>query len=127
MRRLIIIFSHKLTDIQEEDAYKSLMVQDFIYLPENLQRQWSNIDPEKHNVDEEVNAVLEWVDKTTSKDDIILLQGEPGATFKLVNQLKNRVFFVVYSTTKREAAEFKNDDGTISIVHNIKHMRYREY
>ena len=107
MRRLIIIFSHKLTDIQEEDAYKSLMVQDFIYLPENLQRQWSNIDPEKHNVDEEVNAVLEWVDKTTSKDDIILLQGEPGATFKLVNQLKNRGFFIVFRQTKEKLLSLK--------------------
>lgn len=85
------------------------------------------MNPKKTSIDEEVESIYSWIDKTAESSDIVLAQGEPGATYKLVKKLKARAYTVVYSTTKREAFELKNPDESISIVHKIKHVRYREY
>jgi len=127
MKKLIIVFSHKLTDLQEKDAVNSLSVGDFVYLPKSLQRIWSNIDPQKDDTDEEVSLILNWVLENASSKDIVLVQGEPGAAYSLVKLLKEKKLTVVYSTTKREAFEIKDSDGSISIIHKIRHVRYREY
>lgn len=127
MKKLIIVFSHKLTDLQKKDAKNSLSAENFVYLPKGLQQIWSNIDPYKDDIDEEIFSILNWVLENASQKDIVLVQGEPGATYSLVKLLKEKKLTVVYSTTKREAFEIKNSDGSISIVHKIKHVRYREY
>ena len=47
--KMYLFFSHKLTDAQIEDA-KKLGVDEFVYLPEDLQRKFSNIPPELESV-----------------------------------------------------------------------------
>ena len=45
MKKMFLLFSHKLTEIQREDAIKSLNIETFVSLPEKLQNYWSNVDP----------------------------------------------------------------------------------
>jgi Tfp pilus assembly pilus retraction ATPase PilT len=44
-KKMILLFSHTLTDKQKEDAKQKWQV-DFVYLPKELQRIWSDISPD---------------------------------------------------------------------------------
>jgi hypothetical protein len=46
-----LLFSHKLTNAQIKDA-KNLGVDEFIYLPEDLQRKFSNVPLELESIKE---------------------------------------------------------------------------
>ncbi len=38
MKKMFLLFSHKLTQTQKDDAIKTLGIDEFVYLPENLQQ-----------------------------------------------------------------------------------------
>lgn len=124
-KNLVLFFSHKLSDEQINCAKSDLQVTDFIYLPENLQRDWSNISPESDNID--ISGFVDWIEKNTSKNDIFLVQGDFGATFSLLNYLKTNNYSAVYSTSKRIAFEYKKDNGDIVTTHIFKHIKFRFY
>jgi len=44
------LFSHKMIDKQIEDAVLNLCVENIFYLPENLQKKWSQVDPYIENI-----------------------------------------------------------------------------
>ena len=126
-KKMLLIFSHKLTDIQIKDAKTNLDVDEFIYLPNELQSIWSNISPYEYDINKELEGIYEWIDRNSSMGDYILIQGDFGATYQLVNYCKLKDLRPIYSTTKREAIEIKKDDNTIVLSHKVSHIRYREY
>lgn len=58
---------------------------------------------------------------------MILIQGDFGATYYLVNFSKQIGLKPMYSTTIREANEVCDSSGSIRLTHKIKHVRFREY
>lgn len=127
IRRMLLAFSHKLTKIQREDAKVNLGIEEFIYLPPELQSIWSNIDPNLEYIENELNEIIQWIDESASEGDYILIQGDFGATYHLVEYCKSKDLRPVYSTTKREAIETKKDNNTIVLSHKVSHIKYREY
>ena len=124
MKRMFLIFSHKLTKEQEEDAKRGFGVEEFVYLPSKLQEIWSNIPPEAPKV--EISELEKWLKKSLKKEDIVLVQGDFGATCKLVRFIKNFGAKAVYATTKRNAIE-QVIDGKIIKKSIFEHVRFREY
>lgn len=127
MKKMILIFSHKLTKKQVLDARESLGVDSFIYLPTELQKKWSLIPPDVRSIQESTYKIKEWIAATANKDDYILVQGDFGATCDVVNYCKCKGLKAIYSTTKREAKEKVRSDGKADIIHVFEHIRYREY
>lgn len=127
MKKMILIFSHKLTDVQIQSAKDSLEVEEFIYLPEELQSIWSNIPAEIKDISDYIEDIINWIDEIGVKDDLILVQGDFGATYRVVNHSISKGLIPIYSTTKRKAKEIKNSDGTISLTHKVSHVIFREY
>ena len=126
-KRMVLIFSHQLTQIQEEDARLNWGVEEFIHLPLDLQQRWSNISPVTDSVEESLEDIFNWIEKNTTTNDYLLVQGEFGATYQMVHWLKKRGYAVLYSTTHREAIENVGEDSSIIITHKVSHVRYREY
>ncbi|SDZ35743.1 hypothetical protein SAMN05660462_02835 [Proteiniborus ethanoligenes] len=127
MRKLILIFSHSLTDKQIEDSKVNLYINEFIYLPKELQGKWSLIPPDMEDISNITDEIKDWIDSVADKDDYILVQGDFGATYDVVKHLKNKGHRVIYSTTSRRAKEIVRDDGKIEITHIFDHVMYREY
>lgn len=127
IRQMILIFSHRLTDIQVRDAKFGLGVEEFIYLPDELQSIWSNIDPYAEHIEDKLEGIFEWIDKNANKEDYVLIQGDFGATYQLVEYCRSKGLKPIYSTTKREAVETGEDNGSLVLGHRISHVRYREY
>lgn len=127
LKNMILIFSHKLTDKQIQDAKVNLNIDEFIYLPQDLQNKWSLIDPDLENVSSITCEIKKWIDIVVNTNDYILVQGDFGATYDIVNYCKNKELKAIYSTTKRVAKETVIDGGKIELIHVFEHVRYREY
>jgi len=123
MRRMIIILSHKLTEEQINDAKEHLGVEEFIYLPKSLQKLWSNIPPD---IDDYLKPIKNFLENNTKPDDYVLVQGDFGATYKIVNFALDKNLIPVYATTKRIAKDIYDGRKTITI-REFKHCKFRRY
>lgn len=126
-KRMFLVFSHQLSNKQIEDSSKNLNVDEYIYMPNELQKVWSNIPPDKHSISEEVNKIIDWLENEIDPTDIVLVQGDFGATFKIVSYLKSKGIKTIYSTTEREAYEKEIGEGKVSLRHVFSHVIFREY
>ena len=112
--KMYLLFSHKLTDAQIEDA-KKLGVDEFVYLPEDLQRKFSNIPPELESVKKYAKDFEKFLENAKS-GDYVLIQGDFGLTCHLVNFAKSKGLIPVYATTKRISKDIKKDGKIIETI-----------
>lgn len=126
MKQLFLYFSHKLTQEQIDDAKKSLGVVEFIYLPENLQKLWSNVPPELKDLNSYLAPLKDFLKQHANSGDFVLIQGDFGASYQIINFAKSLELVPIYSTTKRDAIE-KLIDGKVVKVSQYKHIIFRKY
>lgn len=126
MKKIFLLFSHKLTKEQEKDAINSLLVDEFVYLDENLQKLWSNIPPDLSNLSTFLEPFKLFLKNNANKEDIILIQGDFGAVYEMVNFTKKLNLIPVYATTKREVKE-QETNGSIQKISIFKHIMYRKF
>lgn len=128
MKKLLCVFSHKLTEEQKEDAKSSLGVEEFIPLPTELQQVWSNIDPTwgDKEVEEAIQPILNWLSKADALS-YVLVQGEFTATASIVAHSLNCGLIPVVATTARVVEEITGKDGSVQKTSVFKHVRFRRY
>ncbi len=126
MKKMFLLFSHRLTTLQEEDAKKSLKVEEFVYLPPVLQDLWSNIPPDTEDLDNYLKPIFNYLKENIQKGDYALVQGDFGATCKVASFVKELNGVAVYATTKRNSIE-KNVDGKIVKTSTFEHVRFRKF
>lgn len=127
MRKIFLVFSHQLTKGQMEDAYSTFGVDEFIYLPDDLKKVWASIPPEEESIRFCVDRIAEWIKQNSRKGDYVLIQGDFGATFLLVDFCFESGLIPVYSTTARDADERAFNDGTVKVQRIFRHVRFRKY
>jgi hypothetical protein len=121
---MYLFFSHNLTDEQIKDA-KSMGIVEFISLPDELQYLWSNIPPELDSLDGYDEPFYEFL-KDAKKGDFVLIQGDFGLVYRLVDFSKKNGLIPVYATTKRIAKEIVKNAKVIKIS-EFKHVKFRKY
>lgn len=126
MSKMLLLFSHKLTQSQKEDAINSLKIDDFVYLPDDLQELWSNIPADLTNLNNFLMPIKEYIKNNAKVNDIILTQGDFGAVYEMVNFTKNLGLIPVYSTTKREI-KTEEIDGKIVKSSVFEHIKFRKF
>ena len=124
--QLFLIFSHKLTEEQIK-ATTDLRVEKIIYLPEDLQKIWSNVDPIGELGTEPLDEIASWLKEHGNEGDFVLIQGEFGATFYLADFCFSSDLVPIYATTKRVSEEIAKSDGTIERRQMFKHVNFRKY
>jgi hypothetical protein len=127
MPKLIVLFNHTLTPAQEADARASLGVADIVLPPDEVRRLWARVPPAADSLRGYLAPVADWLDSAAAAGDFVLVQGEFGATFILVNHCLQRGYVPVYSTTGREAEEEHLADGSVAVRHRFAHVRFRRY
>ncbi len=125
-KKMFLLFSHKLTKKQIEDARLNWNIEEFIYLPKELQTIWSNISPDLDSLEDILIPLKEFVKKNAISNDVLLIQGDFGACFSMVNFCKKLNLIPVYATTKRIVKEFE-EDGKMIKKSIFEHRRFREY
>lgn len=124
---LFLIFNHDITPVQESDAYSSFGVQQIINMPPGLKDLWRQIPPNLPKISAYLNPVKDWLAGQAKKNDYVLIQGDFGACFIMVNFAFKKGFIPIYSTTEREAVEEYKEDGTVNLVHQFRHRIFRRY
>ncbi|HAS47295.1 MAG TPA: hypothetical protein DCS93_42860 [Microscillaceae bacterium] len=126
---LFLIFSHELTQEQVDDATQRQNVTKFVPLPEPLQELWKNIPPELDSLEAYLAPIVAWINKhCKANEDLVLIQGDFGATYFLVNHcLIHHYARPVYATTERQVVEEQQKDGTVITKRVFKHKKFRKY
>ncbi|MCP4351446.1 MAG: hypothetical protein GY795_38770 [Desulfobacterales bacterium] len=126
-KKLLLIFNDEFTPSQEADARSSLGVEKIETMPEQAQAAWGNIPPDLTELSDFLEPVTKWICDCAKESDYVLIQGDFGACWLMVNFAFDLRLVPVYSTTLREAVEEPGPDGTVKMTHNFKHKMFREY
>ena len=127
MAKLILLFSHDLTNEQKIDAEKSLKCNEIVSLPSDLRKMWSQIPPEGELDKNILKKFKKFLAKNTNIEDFVLIQGEFGMTCALVSWCFLNKRIPIYATTKRIAKEIIKEDGKIELIKVFKHVKFRRY
>lgn len=125
-KRMLLLFSHQLTPMQEDDAKRMWAVDEFIYLPESLQSIWSDISPDLESLESTLEPIKAFVKEVSSKGDLILIQGDFGASYMMVNYAKVCALISVYATTYRVVEEYMKEGKKVK-KSIFEHGRFRIY
>lgn len=123
-KKMILLLSHKLSEEQIQDAKINWGVEEFITLPNELQKLWSNFDAEAEKLD--LEAFKEFVKNEVKSGDVVLIQGDFGATFTMVKFALELGLVPVYATTNRKVIEVQVNSEIVK-KSMFKHRRFREY
>ena len=123
MKTLFTLINHTLTSEQEEDARKNLNVDKFVNIADAM---WSDIDPSDKSVIKFVETYKNKLKKQAKAGDVLLVQGDFGATYNMIRFAKNMGLIAVYATTNRIVSE-QVENGKVVIKREFKHARFREY
>jgi len=127
MKKLALLFSHQLTPEQKDDITHNLKVDNIYKLPNELQKLWSQVPVNKDlNFDEYLNGIKQFLVENLSKGDFVLIQGDFGATYHMINFAKEQGFIAISSVNKRVSKE-KIEDGIVKKYAEFKHECFREY
>lgn len=125
--RLIVLFNHTLTEAQRQDARRSLGTVEILEPPAEIRGLWADIPPELNRLEDCLAPVRAWLTDCAAPGDILLVQGDFGATCLLVGFALETGLVPVYSTTRRTAAEEPQPDGSVRLIHRFQHVRFRRY
>ena len=122
-----LIFNHQFTAVQEMDACASLGVRNIVNLPAELQELWRNIPPDLPEIKNYLDPIQKWLSSQANEGDHVLIQGDFGACFLMVNFAFEHNLIPVYSTTQREVVEEEQPNGAVRLTHHFQHQIFRKY
>jgi D-arabinose 1-dehydrogenase-like Zn-dependent alcohol dehydrogenase len=124
---MFLIFSHKMTGEQIEDAEQSLGVFNLVEMPDLLKDLWKQISPLEAEIKTVLEPLRQWLESVARPSDFVLIQGDFGATWLMVDFAFKQGLVPVYATTRRKAREIVQPDGSIKTEHIFQHQRFRRY
>jgi hypothetical protein len=124
--KMLLFFSHNLTEAQIADARESLGVEEFVELPQELKEKFSSVPAEVEDLGEIARDFIEFLCHKSEVGDYALIQGEFGLVYRLVEAAKALGVIPIYATTKREVIE-KEKDGEVVKISRFAHVRFRKY
>ncbi|MDY0223497.1 MAG: CRISPR-associated protein Csx20 [Desulfobacterium sp.] len=125
--RMFLVFSHKMTRDQIRDAELSLGVTTLVEMPDNLKELWRQISPLPAKINDLLEPLRQWLETAANPLDFVLIQGDFGATWLMVDFVFKQGLVPVYSITRREAGETVLPDGSVKMEHLFHHQQFRRY
>ena len=126
MKKMFLLFSHNLTQIQIDDAKNNLDIEKFVSLSQDLQELWSNIPSDLIFIKEYLLPFKNFLTENSNFGDVVLIQGDFGAVYQMVNFANDLGLKAVYATTTRVIEEIVIDEKTVK-KSIFEHRRFREY
>lgn len=126
MKTLHLLFSHRITELQRNDAYKTLGISEIEYPPDSVLRIWRNIPSGIETIKNHLTPVTDYIKSYGKEGDYILIQGDFGAVYLAVNWAFDSGLVPVYSTTERIHSESYNS-GSVEMKKVFRHKIFRFY
>jgi len=120
-----ILLNHTLTPKQAQELKENFNSTNIIMPPQKISDFWQQIPTDAEIGEELLKPVLEWL-SVMQNGDILIIQGEFGATFALVGLALEKGVKVLHSVTERIATESRNGE-LVERNYVFEHKRFREY
>ena len=127
MPQLHLLFNHHLTPAQEADAKEHLGAETFFYPSDDIRSLWSQIPPDLTSLSDYLRPIHTWLETQAVVGDFVLIQGDFGACYTMVQASFQLNLIPIYSTTRREAVENQLPDGSTQLTHQFRHVIFRKY
>lgn len=127
MAKVFIILSHNLTDDQEHSLKSDMNIADTVYMPDNLKKLWSNINPYLESISDILEPMKLWLSSNGAKGDYAVIQGDMGASFIMINYAFSLGMIPCYTTTERIVIKETEKDGSVNLIKKFKHIIFRRY
>ncbi len=126
-RKLLLLFNHNITPLQESHARRSLKVTRIVEPPEEIKNLWKGLPPDLPAIDGYLAPVRSWLSEQAAEGDFLLVQGDFGATYLMVCFALEKGLVPIYSTTERATRERLSEDGAVELSHVFRHRMFRLY
>ena len=123
MKKMFVLINHNLTEEQKDQALRVFGVENIVNIADDA---WSNINPSDENILYVLNRYKKELMLEAEAGDILLVQGDFGATYNMINFAKNIGLKTIYATTKRVVQELIIDGKSVT-KREFKHEKFREY
>jgi len=127
MPNLFLLFNHNFTSGQMESARNQLHFFELVLMPPYLKELWAQIPPDLPELFTYLAPLRHWLETAAEPKDFVLIQGDFGATFLMVQFALEIGLTPVYATSRREVSEEQWEDGTVKTVHHFRHSGFRRY
>lgn len=127
MRTAAVLLSHALTPDQVWELQKTWGADRIATLPAELRDRWSHVPPDGPFPGGWLQPVIRWLQHETEAGDLVVVQGEPGSVFCVVNWCFAQGRVPLYATTTREAQEEQMPDGSVVTRRVFRHRNFRAY
>lgn len=125
MKKAYVLLNHQLTENQIEELKKDYNCSDIIYPDQNLVANWSGIAATKELDLKVLAAVISWLGQA-NKEDVLVVQGEFGSTFYVVDYALKNGLVPVHAVTQRIAEESREGE-VVTKKYVFQHCCFREY
>lgn len=122
-----MLLNHPLTPDQRQSVSSELGVGEVIFLPPALQARWRQVPPDLPELSAFLQPLRQWLAAQARPGDFVLVQGDFGATFLMVQFAREQGLVPVYATTRRESREEPQPDGAVKTTRCFVHQRFRKY
>jgi hypothetical protein len=126
MTTLHLLFSHQISEAQEQEARQRFGVQRILPLSPTLQQRWSDFPPTGPLGPEEVAPFCTYLTQNAQEDDLVLIQGDFGAVVLMVSYCLSRNLVPIYATTYRRVTEH-TEAGRTHKTSTFEHVQFRHY
>lgn len=126
-RKAFIIISHTLSDVQREELTLKWAVKEIVTMSPELKSIWENLSPSEDSILSALKPILNWLKTEAFPGDIVVVQGEYGATLYVAVEAQNLGLIPVYATTKRVLEETTLPDGSVRQERIFRHVRFRKF
>ena len=125
MKTAFCLINHQLTDNQIKELYEKYSVSNIRYPDSQLSEIWSQI-PATHKLDKApVYSVVNWLE-TALHGDVVIIQGEVGSTFMLVDYALKNKLIPIHAVSKRISKEVRIGEQ-VQKQNIFEHICFREY
>lgn len=127
MKKFFVIISHNLNHAQIDAINKELNIQQIEFLPDNLKSLWGNIPADVPSIMDIIKPFKDYLKNNANIGDYVLIQGDMGCTYALINYAFSLGLIPCYATTKRITITEEDNNGVVNLNKQFKHIMYRKY
>ena len=120
-----ILLNHKLTQKQRDELHKKYCCDKIEFLPETLRGLWEQISPKQEITCDFLKPIILWL-KGAAPQNIVVVSGDFGAVFALVDWCLNNELVPVYAATKRVSNEIR-DGELVKKINIFEHICFKKY
>lgn len=125
MPKTYCLLNHSLTQNQLAELKERFESEEIIYPSDELSKKWSQV-PATPDLDIDlISNVTDWL-SSANQNDILIVQGEFGSTFMLVDYALKKNLVPIYAVTTRISKEVRVGEQ-VQKVNVFEHVCFRKY